>query len=605
MDRRRDRASVAADYRARLAAHEARAGSLDRHHDRLGALRLAVATAAIAIGVGAWGVGRLSPWWLAVPVVVFVGLMVRHARVLDARTEARRAAAYVAAGLARLEHRWQGTGSPGSAWQPADHLYAEDLDLFGAGSLFELLSTARTTGGEAVLAGWLTSPSPPPVVVARQEAVRELAGRDQLREDLAVLGPDVRERVQTAALVAWAAQPVMPPPRAAHAILAALSAVTLAGGWTWTQTGSLPAWLVAAVAVQGAVGLWWRPRVLAAIRALEPRVRDLAVVAAVAARVERERFSSAQLVGIVDRLTASGRPAAAEVRRLSRHVHLLTSRRNQFFAPVAFLLFWATHLSWAIDRWRRDTGPAVAGWLDALAELEALASLATYDAEHPGHVFPTFLDGPPRLTATALAHPLLPHGDAVGNDVTLGGDGPALWLVSGSNMSGKSTWLRAIGTNVVLAQAGAPVRAAAMALTPLLPGGTLRVQDSLQAGRSRFFAEITKVRAIVEAARGAGPGHPPVLFLLDELFAGTNSHDRQRGAACVLGGLVDLGAIGLATTHDLALTTLTTALGPRAANAHFADRFDGGGLEFDYQLRPGVVGTSNALALMRSVGLDV
>ena len=172
-------------------------------------------------------------------------------------------------------------------------------------------------------------------------------------------------------------------------------------------------------------------------------------------------------------------------------------------------------------------------------------------------------------------------------------------------MSGKSTWLRAVGTNVVLAQAGAPVRAAQFALTPLLPAGTLRIQDSLQAGRSRFFAEITKLRQIVDAARGGADGGRVTLFLLDELLAGTNSHDRRHGAEGVLRGLLDLGAVGLATTHDLALTALAVALAPRAVNVHFADRFDGGGLEFDYRLRPGVVGTSNALALMRSVGLDV
>jgi DNA mismatch repair ATPase MutS len=180
-------------------------------------------------------------------------------------------------------------------------------------------------------------------------------------------------------------------------------------------------------------------------------------------------------------------------------------------------------------------------------------------------------------------------------------------LVSGSNMSGKSTWLRAVGINVVLAQAGAPVTAASMRLTPIMPAGTLRVQDSLQTGRSRFFAEIVKVRQIVELAKhhAAAPAAPGTLFLLDELLAGTNSHDRRHGAEGILRGLINLGAIGLATTHDLALTDLATSLHPRAVNMHFADRFEAGGLEFDYRLRPGVVGTSNALALMRSVGLDV
>lgn len=231
-----------------------------------------------------------------------------------------------------------------------------------------------------------------------------------------------------------------------------------------------------------------------------------------------------------------------------------------------------------------------------------MVALATFAAEHPDAVYPEIDAGPPRLRGTAVTHPLLPRADAVGNDVALGGDAPHLAVVSGSNMSGKSTWLRAIGVNVVLAQAGAPVCATAFALTPLVPAGTLRVQDSLQSGRSRFFAEITKLRQIVDLARAGGPG---TLFLIDEILSGTNSHDRQQGAAGVLRGLVDLGAIGLATTHDLAVTALADALDARAVNLHFADRFEDGGLTFDYRLRSGVVATSNALALMRSVGLDV
>jgi len=605
VDGRRNRASVAAGYASRLAEHRARIAALDARHLQLGNLRLVVAAGALAIAVAAFGVGRLSPWWLAVPVVAFATLAVVHARVLVQLERAARAAAYVEAGLARLEHRWQGRGSAGLAWLPADHLYAEDLDLFGAGSLFELLSTARTTAGERTLAGWLLAPAARNIVLERQAAALDLAGREAFREDFAVLGPEVREGADSAALVAWARRAVRPPPVWGPALLAVLAAGTVGGIGVWLASGELPPWLLPAAIVQAAVGLWLRPQVLASIRELEPRVHDLALVAAALARVEQEPFTAPRLAALHARLSATGLPASDEVRRLSRLVDLLTSRRNQFFAPVAFLVFWATHLSWAVDRWRLRVGASVPGWLEALGEIEALASLGGYTAEHPDHVFPELAAGGPRLSARAVAHPLLSADDAVGNDLELGADAPALLLVSGSNMSGKSTWLRAVGTNVVLAQAGAPVRAAQFALTPLLPAGTLRVQDSLQAGRSRFFAEITKLRQIVDAARRGAEGGPVTLFLLDELLAGTNSHDRRHGAEGVLRGLLDLGAVGLATTHDLALTALAIALAPRAANVHFADRFDGGGLEFDYRLRPGVVGTSNALALMRSVGLDV
>jgi hypothetical protein len=607
VDRRRDRAAVATEYAERRATHRAAVARLERRHQALANLRLTIGAVAIAVAVASIGWQQLSPWWLAAPAAGFVAVAVRHARLLHQLTRARRAERFADEGLARVEHRWQGRGASGLHWLPADHLYAEDLDLFGAGSLFERLSAARTRGGERRLASWLLAPSAPDTVAARQAAVRDLAERAAFREDLAVLGPEVSEGADSAALAAWATRTVAPPPAGGPIVLAGLAVASIVGVARWWSSpdGTLPVWLPAVWLAQAAVGLLYRRRVLASIRELEPRAHDLAVVAAALARIEAEPLTAPVLVALRERLTATGVPASREIARLSRLVHLLVSRRNQFFAPIAFLVFWATQLAWAVDRWRRRAGRAVPGWLDALAELEALASLGGFAAERPDTVFPTLTEGPPRLEGRAVAHPLLAPETAVGNDLVLGGDAPHLWLVSGSNMSGKSTWLRAVGVNVVLAQAGAPVCAAAFRLTPLCPAGTLRVQDSLQAGRSRFFAEITKLRQIVDAARRAGAGQPATLFLLDELLAGTNSHDRRHGAEGVLRGLLDLGAIGLATTHDLALTALAGALGARAGNVHFADRFDGGGLEFDYQLRPGVVGTSNALALMRSVGLDV
>ena len=255
-------------------------------------------------------------------------------------------------------------------------------------------------------------------------------------------------------------------------------------------------------------------------------------------------------------------------------------------------------------------------WLDAAAELEALSSLAGYAFEHPEDPFPEVLDLDPArgavLRGEALRHPLLPA--AVPNDVSLGGDGPRVLLVSGSNMSGKSTYLRTVGVNVVLALAGAPVRAARLALTPLHAGATLRIQDSLQAGKSRFYAEITRLKELADLAAG----DLPLLFLLDEILHGTNSHDRRIGAEAILHGLVAKGAIGLVTTHDLALTELARQTAGRVgegpagatqaaplANAHFEDQVKDGEIAFDYRLRPGVVAHSNALALMRAVGLRV
>jgi DNA mismatch repair ATPase MutS len=265
-----------------------------------------------------------------------------------------------------------------------------------------------------------------------------------------------------------------------------------------------------------------------------------------------------------------------------------------------------THLAWAMERWRERHGRQIRAWLHAVGEFEALASLSAYRYEHPGDPFPEILApagtarGEAHFAGDSLGHPLLPAARMVPNDVRLG-PGTRLLVLSGSNMSGKSTLLRTVGINAVMALAGAPVRAAALTLSPLAIGATLRIQDSLQEGRSRFYAEITRIREVADVA--AGP--TPLLFLLDELFHGTNSHDRLVGASGVLRSLLDRGAIGLITTHDLALTAIADDLGARAVNVHFEDWFEGGEMRFDYRMKPGRVTRSNALALMRAVGLEV
>jgi DNA mismatch repair ATPase MutS len=228
-------------------------------------------------------------------------------------------------------------------------------------------------------------------------------------------------------------------------------------------------------------------------------------------------------------------------------------------------------------------------------------ALAGYSYEHPNDIFPELLDAAGgRLEARRLAHPLMSESQSVPNDVSLGGE-LRLLIVSGSNMSGKSTLLRAVGLNLVLAWAGAPVRAQSFAVSPLTVGASIRVMDSLQDGKSRFYAEITRLREIVNLANG----DRTVLFLLDELLSGTNSHDRKIGAEAIVRSLIDRGAIGMITTHDLALAHIADDLPGRAVNVHFADTLEDGRLRFDYQLMPGIVERSNALDLMRSVGLEV
>jgi DNA mismatch repair ATPase MutS len=279
---------------------------------------------------------------------------------------------------------------------------------------------------------------------------------------------------------------------------------------------------------------------------------------------------------------------------------LLHSRDNVLLRVVGPPLLWTTQVAFAIEAWRKKFGPSVRRWLEAVGEFEALSAFANYAFEHPADPFPEFVEGEACFEGQALGHPLVAEPRSVRNDVRLSSELRVL-VVSGSNMSGKSTLLRVVGANAVLAQAGAPVRARSLRLTPLAMGASIRTLDSLQGGTSRFYTEIKRLRQLVDLTKGPRP----VLFLLDELLHGTNSHDRRIGAEAVIRTLVERRAIGLLTTHDLALAHIVEVLAPRAANVHFEDHIEGGRITFDYLLRPGLVRKSNALELMRSVGLDV
>jgi MutS domain V len=619
VENRREDPPIELTYRTRLAARTHELARLERSHGRLAWARLALFFSGVAILV-VFGSGAAP--WLALPIAAFVPLLVVHARTLNALDRARRAAAYYERGLARLANRWQGSGERGERYRDPAHLFADDLDLFGAGGLFELLVTTRTRGGEDVLASWLLRPAEPVVLRDRQPAVSELAGNVDLLEDLAVLGPEVETSVRTHDLIAWASAPPHLAGRWPRLVLplAAAASTALIAAWIWT--GRPPDWLVPALIVQLLLALRFRHAAHHVTHGIEQREQELRALATLMERIEREPVRAALLQSLRSRVRATGRSPADEIRRLARIIDILSSGHNQIFAPISALLLLGTQLAFAAEAWRARCGPAVATWVAAVAEYEALCALSTYTAEHRSHPFPEIVEGQPMFEARAVAHPLLPP-DAVANDVQLGGDAPHLLLVSGSNMSGKSTLLRTVGLNAVLAQAGAPVRAERLRMSPLRVGATLRIQDSLQAGRSRFFAEISRISEIVAisakstsvpnlavfagSSRASFDGRPAtgVLFLLDELLSGTNSHDRLEGAKGILHGLLARGAIGLATTHDLALTSMVDGLDGGAANVHFEDRFETGVLTFDYRLKPGVVRTSNAIALMRAVGLDV
>jgi MutS domain V len=593
------------EYRARLSARRAAHMMLTRSDERLSYARLASFVAGAVVLIAAWR-GWIPPWWIALPAVAFLTLVVRHDRIIRARDAAARAIALYERGLSRIEDRWAGGGEQGERFSDAEHPYANDLDLFGPASLFELLSSARTRAGEETLAAWLLAPAAVGEVSERQAAVADLTDRLDLREAISLAGTDVGAGVHTETLIAWAeAKPALGNAWLRPAAIG-LSVAAIVTASVWLITGNSAPFILTIV-LEIAFSLPLRHRIVKALHGADQAARDLDVLAVVLARIEQESFAAPRLVSLQRSLTDTDAKrsvaASVSIHRLHWLVELHDWQHNAMFAVVAAVVLWGTHLALAIEAWRRAHGRHVREWLRLSGEFEALASLSAYRYEHPSDPFPELTDGrqrPPLFEGLRLGHPLIPAARLVRNDVELG-NRTQLLVVSGSNMSGKSTLLRTVGVNAVLAFAGAPVRAERLRISPVRIGATLRIQDSLQEGRSRFYAEISRIREVADLAAGA----TPALFLLDELLHGTNSHDRAVGAAGVLRALVDRGAIGLVTTHDLALTTIADQFGGRATNVHFDDQFEGGAIAFDYVMKPGPVTHSNALALMRAVGLEV
>lgn len=546
-------------------------------------------------------ISKLLPLLALVPVAVIAVFVLRQRHACQHRLmQLWNLAEYYEKGTARLARKWESLDT-GELFADQDHFYSKDLDLFGQGSLFQLLCSARTQMGRETVANWMRAPASIEEIRDRQAAISELRERRELPESLAAAGPMQAYECRPEFLETWTTESHPPFPSWARPLALALALAALALPLLFwfglLDLHSLWVCAVSVLAIQGIFALTFRPQVKRVIESIGPLSVELPIVRELLEIVERERFSSTKLRALAASLADDGPAASSEIGHLQRLIRLLKERDNEVFTYVSFCLLWGTQFAMAIEHWRLRHGNELKAWVAALGEFEALISLSTYAYEHPGDTVPLLLENTRVLEAEGLGHPLLDEVTCVRNDVELG-DAVRFLIVSGSNMSGKSTFLRAIGLNVVLANMGAPVRCAKLRLSRLAIGAAIRIQDSVVDGRSHFLAEMQRLRRMIEMA-----DQIPLLFLADEIMSGTNSHDRRIATEWVVRALMLRGAIGAITTHDLALTEIATN-GLPGRNVFFEDSGESGNLSFDYKLRHGVLSRSNALNIAHLLGID-
>jgi hypothetical protein len=592
--------------------HEAARDLHTRVSERVSRVRLATFLLAAALLVWTLSRGVTPPPVIASAILfaIFGALVVWHARVEErmARHEALRLVNVRA--LARLARDWNALPSADLPrhLQNEQHPFALDLDLFGRASLFQWLGPAATTQGESTLAGWLLHPAPSAEIVERQEAIAQLAGKDEWRLVLAahgVLASGARQ-AEIDRLLAWA--------EGGNAFGRGAGALQLA-----VFTILLTMWASIGLQVAGVmtVALWPIPMLVGLVLSFATALtvhttleragvgqRALGRYAGILEHACRAPRESTRLTALLERLSGDHRPAHECMRVLNRILSYGELRHSAALLhfPVQALTLWDFHVMFTLERWRQANGGRIRGWLQALGELDALSLLATAQRDNPDWAIPSF-GAEPALTAQGIGHPLIRDDRRVANDITLGPPG-TLVLITGSNMSGKSTLLRSIGLNVVLAQAGGCVCASRMTLPECDLETSLRVQDSLEHGVSYFMAALARLKGVVDAAEHPRQGRV-LLFLLDEILQGTNSAERSIAVRAIARHLLAARAIGAMTTHDLALPDEEPLKGA-AELLHFQETIEPDGeMRFDYRLRPGIATSRNALRLMRLIGIEI
>ncbi len=589
---------VLSSYASQLQQVQARLTKVQAQ--RLWALIGAIGCVFALAGLGYTSFVSGHPWFVAAVLPgIFFGIAYRQSGEEWKRLAAREKS--LEHGIARLSDSWQEGEETGLEFARPEHLYQEDLQVLGTGSLFMLLATTRSRIGAARLATYLLDPADSMEVRLRQESVKELVQAAGIREQMQLIGSYQVQDGTADDFAAWFSTPLFRVPSVFPLTLLSTgiaSLVIVIGIWIGALTWYPAVFPIAGLLLlQACIVAMYFTRIRPHPHQLGQLTGSFTVLQQGLQLMEDLEFHSTKLGSMVERLRKDH--AAANVRTLEKLVHTLDQREKSEFYLLSRLCAMGTQLVFAVNRWRSMHQSDLKEWLDIWAEFEVLQALALYAFEHPQNVFPQLVEEPLMLKANQLKHPLLPAATCIGNDVQLDPN-TRFYLVTGSNMAGKSTLLRAVGLNTVLAQTGAPVCAEFAYFSNMRVCAAFSPRESLGEGRSRFLAEVARLRGAFTQSGGV----TPMLFLIDEILSGTNSRDRLLATEIILKAFLYKGAIGMISTHDLALTSLANNAEARGVLVHMESANSEDPLAFDYLLKSGVSHNASALAIVRMMGLD-
>ncbi|NQT17090.1 MAG: hypothetical protein HQ582_30310 [Planctomycetes bacterium] len=610
-----DSGSIVAFYERRVADFSRQKDRLARRADRISYGRVATFLAAGVCFLGGWLGGSSSTTWFALGGILsaaFFSLVWLSGRVLAEAEKQGQLSEINRQAAARVLRKWSQIPLTAAGRASDEEALAGDLDLFGTASLFHLVSLANTPMGIDTLRNWLLHPAEPGVVESRQEAVAELAPLVDMRHELHRRGLKLAAgKTNPGRFFQWAeGEPWLARRRWLKWVSQCLPVLLLVF-IVLGAMGAAPPWAwIVPVAVNVVLSFAFCRKTHAIFSSISTRHGEIRDFADLFELIGLTPAHSAELTRLKRQTATRDVAACRRIRLLGRIMELANLRFSSAHFLVQSLSLWDFHVLALLERWQRCNRQHVRRWFDVLGQWEALVSLSSLTHDNPAWTFPRIErqpDAERSVTARSLGHPLIPELCRVVNDVTIGPPGTFL-MVTGSNMSGKSTLLRAIGTNVALAQAGGPTCATQFSMPPALLATSMRIHDSLAEGVSYYLAELKRLKQIVDASRGRQAGSDRILlYLLDEILQGTNTAERQIAVRRVLAHLLSEGTIGAVSTHDLQLAT-ASPLCEACHSVHFQETIHGESgrheMTFDYKLRDGVATTTNALKLLEMVGLS-